>query len=231
MKTSLRSSIAALPSLLPAWGFRTASTRPTDPKSDRLLAGAGRKCQPPPPALRGGRVPSLATLVANGCSFTLLRFSYFTKQCASPDRTQDTFPHQLESTTIRFYFFYDAIQKCCRLRWALKATIVEKEFLKFPHVPGFFFLHFSFPLNEECYVSVPKDLLSVKFPGLGGNYCFSLQKKRNTSKKAPRRKLRENICGLQELSFSAGNRRFTRLDGQKHRSTPDNVGVVGTENS
>ena len=128
-------------------------------------------------------------------------------------------------------FFYDAIQKCCRLRWALKATIVEKEFLKFPHVPGFFFLHFSFPLNEECYVSVPKDLLSVKFPGLGGNYCFSLQKKRNTSKKAPRRKLRENICGLQELSFSAGNRRFTRRDGQKHRSTPDNVGVVGTENS
>ena len=68
--SSLRTSTAALPSLLPAWGFRAAaSAQPTDPKSDRLLAGAGRKNQPlppPPPPLWGGRVPSLASLVPTG---------------------------------------------------------------------------------------------------------------------------------------------------------------------
>ena len=46
-------------------------------KSDRLLAGAVRNNQLPPAALGGRRVPSLSSLVANVCSSTLLRFSYF----------------------------------------------------------------------------------------------------------------------------------------------------------
>ena len=85
--SSLITSIATLPSLFPARGFRAASYHPTDPKSDGLLAGAGRKNQPPPPALRGRRVPALASLVAIGVFVD--PFAYW-KQCASPDRTSKT---------------------------------------------------------------------------------------------------------------------------------------------
>ena len=71
--TSLRSSIAVPPSLLPAWGFGAASSHPRRPKSDSLFGGAGRSNRPFTAAPRGGRGLSLASLVALGCSLTLTR--------------------------------------------------------------------------------------------------------------------------------------------------------------
>lgn len=70
--SSFRPSIAAMASLPAAW--RAASAHPIDPKSDRFLAGAGKKTQLAAAALWGGRMPSLAFLVANACSLTLSRF-------------------------------------------------------------------------------------------------------------------------------------------------------------
>ena len=69
--------------------FVSASAHPRDPiKGDRLLAGARTKNQPAAATLRGGRVPSLASLVANGFSLTLFRFffSYLRTQRPSLDR-------------------------------------------------------------------------------------------------------------------------------------------------
>ena len=82
--TSLRSSIAVSPSLLPARGFGAAPAHPRDPKSDSLLAGAGKNNLPVAAALRGGRLPSLASLVANGCFLTFARYSNFRTQHAIP---------------------------------------------------------------------------------------------------------------------------------------------------
>ena len=46
--TSIRSSIAVSPSLLPAWGFGASPTHSRDPKRDSLLAGAGKTiCRQP----------------------------------------------------------------------------------------------------------------------------------------------------------------------------------------
>ena len=69
--TSLRSSIAVSSSLLAAWGFRAAPAHTCDPKSDSFVSGAGKTSLPLAAALRGGRAPSLASLVANGCCLTL----------------------------------------------------------------------------------------------------------------------------------------------------------------
>ena len=66
--SSLRSSIAVSPSLLPAWGLRAA--HPRDPKSDSLLSRAGKTSLPLAAALREGRAPSLASVVANRCFLT-----------------------------------------------------------------------------------------------------------------------------------------------------------------
>ena len=71
LTTSLRSSIAVSTSLLPAWGFEAAPAHPRDPKSDSLLAGAGKTSLQLAAALRGGRAPSRASLVANDCFVTL----------------------------------------------------------------------------------------------------------------------------------------------------------------
>ena len=70
MTTSLRNSIAVSPSLLDAWGFGAALAHPRDPKGDSLLSGAGRTSLPLAAALRGGRVPSLASFDVNGCFLT-----------------------------------------------------------------------------------------------------------------------------------------------------------------
>ena len=64
--TSLRTSITASPPLLPAWGFGAALAHPRYPKSDSLRAGAGKNNLPVATALRGRRLPSLPSLVANG---------------------------------------------------------------------------------------------------------------------------------------------------------------------
>ena len=69
--TLLRSSIAVSPSLLAACGFGAAPTHPSDPKSNSLLSGTDKTSLPLAAALRGGRAPSLASLVANGCLLTL----------------------------------------------------------------------------------------------------------------------------------------------------------------
>ena len=69
--TSLRSSIAGFASLLAAWGFGAARADPRDPKSDSFLSDAGKTSLPLAAAARGGSVPSLASLVANGCFLTL----------------------------------------------------------------------------------------------------------------------------------------------------------------
>ena len=64
IKSSVTSSTAALPSLLPVWGVRAALALSSDPKGDRLRAGTVSQNQPvATTALRGGRVPSLASLV------------------------------------------------------------------------------------------------------------------------------------------------------------------------
>ena len=65
--TSLRSSIAVPPSLLPVWGFGAAPAHRRYLKSDSLLAGASKTNLQRSAALRGGRALSLASLVANAC--------------------------------------------------------------------------------------------------------------------------------------------------------------------
>ena len=69
--TSLRRSIAISGSLLAAWGFGAALAHPRHLKSDSLLSDAGQTRLPLAAALRVGSVPSLASLVANGCFLTL----------------------------------------------------------------------------------------------------------------------------------------------------------------
>ena len=81
--TSRRSSIAVSPSLLPACGLGAAPARPRDPNSDGLLLIAGAaKTLPVAGALREGRLPSRASLVANGCCLTFVRYSNFVIQHA-----------------------------------------------------------------------------------------------------------------------------------------------------
>ena len=85
--SSLGSSIATSPSLLPAWGFGAAPAHPRDPKSDSLLPGAGKSNLPVAAALRRARLPSLASLVANGCLLDLCGYcgySNFGTQHAIP---------------------------------------------------------------------------------------------------------------------------------------------------
>ena len=65
------SSIAVSASLLAAWGFGAAPAHPRDPKSDSLLSDPGKTSLPLAAALRGGRAPSLASLVANRCFLPL----------------------------------------------------------------------------------------------------------------------------------------------------------------
>ena len=69
--TSLRRLIAVSPSLIPARGVGSAPAQPRYPKSDTLLAGASQNNLPVAAALRAGRLPSLASSVANGCFWFL----------------------------------------------------------------------------------------------------------------------------------------------------------------
>ena len=55
--TSLRRPVAIPPSPLPVWGFGAPPTHPRDPKSDVLLAGAGKTSLPLAAVLRGERAP------------------------------------------------------------------------------------------------------------------------------------------------------------------------------
>ena len=63
--------------MLPVWCSGTEPAHPRDPKSDSLLAGAGKNNMPVAAALRGGRSPWLASLVARGCFLTRVRYSNF----------------------------------------------------------------------------------------------------------------------------------------------------------
>ena len=82
--TSPRSSIAVSPSLLAAWGFAAAPVHPRDAKRNSLVSDAGKTSLLLGAAIRGGRVPSLASLVANGCFLTSLAFIEFRAQTGSP---------------------------------------------------------------------------------------------------------------------------------------------------
>ena len=77
MMTSLRRSTAISPSLLPVSAGGVAPAHPRDTWSHSLQAPAGQKNLRLAAALRGGREPSLASVVAHGCSLTLLRFFIF----------------------------------------------------------------------------------------------------------------------------------------------------------
>ena len=56
--------MAIPPSLLPAWSFEAAPAYARDPKSDSLLAGAGKHDMPVSVTPRIGRLPSLTSLIA-----------------------------------------------------------------------------------------------------------------------------------------------------------------------
>ena len=103
--TSLRIySIAVSPSLLPAWGFGAAPAHPRDPKRDSLLAGAGKNNLPAAAALRGGRLPSLASLVSNGFFLTLWVIRILERY--SNIRTQHATPRYLGRKVVLFTNFY-----------------------------------------------------------------------------------------------------------------------------
>ena len=93
--TSLRSSIAVSPSLLTAWGFEAAPVHRRDPKSYSLSAGAGKNNLLVAATLRVGRVPSLASLAANGCFFTFVRIRILEHNTPFLDRTQSRIFHEL----------------------------------------------------------------------------------------------------------------------------------------
>ena len=58
-------------------GLRGCTSHRRYPKNDSLFGGAGRNSRPLTAAPRGGRGPSLASLVALWCSLTLVRYSIF----------------------------------------------------------------------------------------------------------------------------------------------------------
>ena len=76
MITSLRSSTAISPSLLPVSGGGVAPAHPRDAYSHSLQAATGQNNLPLAAALRGGREPSLVSVVAHGRLLTLF-FSFF----------------------------------------------------------------------------------------------------------------------------------------------------------
>ena len=84
--TSLRRSIAVPSVAATRVGlFGAAPAHPTDPESDSrlLIAGTGQNNLPVAAIFRGGRLPSLASLTANGC-FDLYAYSNFRTQQAIP---------------------------------------------------------------------------------------------------------------------------------------------------
>ena len=89
--------------LLPAWGFGAAPAHPRDLKIDSLLVGAGKKNIPLGAVLRGGRVPSLASLVANGCFWISMRYLILENNTPFLDRTQSRNSSR-NSITIRVKF-------------------------------------------------------------------------------------------------------------------------------
>lgn len=95
---SLRSLIDVSPSLLPTCCFGAAPVISRHPKSDRLLAGAGINKVPLAAALRGERGPFLASLVAHGCSLTIVRYSTLQHNTPFPSRE----PKALFSHETRF---------------------------------------------------------------------------------------------------------------------------------
>ena len=65
-------------------GLRGCASRPIRLKSDSLFGNAGRNDRPLAAAPRGGRWPSLASLVVLGFSLPLVRDSIFSAKCAIP---------------------------------------------------------------------------------------------------------------------------------------------------
>ena len=80
--SSLGSSIATSPSLLPAWGFGAAPAHPRDPKSDSRQKNLALTA-----ALRRGSVPSLTSLIASGCFLAFVRYSNFGTHYAIPAKS------------------------------------------------------------------------------------------------------------------------------------------------
>ena len=99
--TWLKTSMPVSPSLLPAWGFGAAPAHTRDPKSDSLQVGAGKINLPVVATLWGGRMPSLAWLVANGCFLTFVGIRISEHTTPFPDRTQTRVVHE-------FFFNYDS---------------------------------------------------------------------------------------------------------------------------
>ena len=80
--TSLRSSIALSPSLLPAWGLRAAQNPQGIPRAIASKPVPAEIICRWPRRLGevAGRRSSLASLVADGCSLTLPKLSFFSTQ-------------------------------------------------------------------------------------------------------------------------------------------------------
>ena len=58
-------------------GLGGYASHPRRPKSDSLFGGVGRNNRPPTAAHKGGRGPSLVSLVALGCILALVGYSFF----------------------------------------------------------------------------------------------------------------------------------------------------------
>ena len=65
-------------SLLQTWRLGAAPEQPRNHKRDSLLECTGQNDLPVATAIRGRRLPSLASLVANRCFFTFVRYSNLT---------------------------------------------------------------------------------------------------------------------------------------------------------
>ena len=74
---SFSSLFASQTSRAPRSRLRGCASHPRQPKSDSLFGGAGRNNRPLTKAPLGGRGPSLASLVALGCSLALVRCLIF----------------------------------------------------------------------------------------------------------------------------------------------------------
>ena len=95
--TSLTKAVS--PSLLDVWGSEAAPADPSDRKIDSLLSGAGETNLPLAAALRGGRVPSLASLDSNRFFLTSCVIRIYNTNRSILDRTQIMFFSNFSSIT------------------------------------------------------------------------------------------------------------------------------------
>ena len=111
LRTSLRSSIAVSSWLLPAMGSGAASATQDVSRAIASFVGAGRNNRPLTAAPRGGRRPSLASLVALGCwlvgrtlVLVLVRYSISVRMLYSSIGPKGKFFTKLYSNQLKFIF-------------------------------------------------------------------------------------------------------------------------------